>query len=138
MSDKVIYHYTVAKDVSMVDAEQSLQLAILAAACLYGEPAVRLDAAYSMDKDLGIFVVDASTDPGRSICLIFTGFLAREFGDDTFCVRLLGSKQPNTGSQPSASATNRGQRTHVASPVSVADNRDQEQCGTRVASVSEC
>ena len=39
-------------------------------------------------------VVDAATDVGRSIARIFTGFLSREFGEETFKVERVGDAHP--------------------------------------------
>ncbi|NQT19508.1 MAG: hypothetical protein HQ592_07375 [Planctomycetes bacterium] len=68
------------------DIEETLQLAVLAAECLHGEARVRLDTSYSIDKDKHVYVVDASSDVGRDILRIFTGFATREFGEHAFSV----------------------------------------------------
>ena len=83
---KDVYRYSFEKDVPLQDVEESLLLAVLAAECLHGESRVRLDAGYYLDKQTRACVVDASTDVGRDICRIFTGFLSREFGEDSFRV----------------------------------------------------
>jgi len=80
----------------MQDVEESLLLAVLAAECLYGEARVRLDAGYSISERKRALVVDASTDIGRSINRIFTGFVTREFGEDAFKVeRIAGAAKPS-------------------------------------------
>lgn len=95
-----IYRYTFDESVSMSDAESTLQLAILAAESLLGESIVRLDAAYSIDEQRRVCVVDASTEVGRSICRIFTGYLTREFGDHAFQVRPVQGRKPNPVAVP--------------------------------------
>lgn len=95
-----IYRYTFDQSVSMSDAESTLQLAILAAESLLGESIVRLDAAYSIDEQRRVFVVDAGTEVGRSICRIFTGYLTREFGDHAFQVRPVQGRKPNPVAVP--------------------------------------
>lgn len=95
-----IYRYTFDESVSMSDAESTLQLAILAAESLLGESIVRLDAAYSIDEQRRVCVVDASTEVGRSICRIFTGYLTREFGDHAFQVRPVQGRKPNAVAVP--------------------------------------
>jgi len=81
-----VYRYVFVDGVPIDDAEESLLLAVLAVECLHGESRVRLDAGYFFDKAKRACVVDASTDVGRDICRIFTGFLSREFGEDSFRV----------------------------------------------------
>lgn len=95
-----IYRYTFDESVSMSDAESTLQLAILAAESLLGESIVRLDAAYSIDEQRRVCVVDASTEVGRSICRIFTGYLTREFGDHAFQVRPVQGRKPHAVAVP--------------------------------------
>jgi hypothetical protein len=82
-----VYRYVLDESVPMNEAEATLQLAILAAESLFGESTVRLNAAYTIDEQRRVCVVDAGNEVGRSICQIFTGYLAREFGADTFTVR---------------------------------------------------
>ncbi len=95
-----IYRFEFNEAVSMRDAEATLQLGILAAESLLGESTVRLDAAYSIDEQRRVCVVDASTDVGRSICRIFTGYLTREFGDHAFQVRPVQSRKLNAVTVP--------------------------------------
>jgi len=84
-----IYRYRFEKDVPMKEARGSLLLAILAAECLHGESRVRLDADYCFGPVRRTCVVDASTEVGRDICRIFTGFAIKEFGEDAFKVERL-------------------------------------------------
>ena len=83
---KDVYRYVFDEGVPVEDAEESLLLAVLATECLHGESRVRLDAGYFFDKVKRACVVDATTDVGRDICRIFTGFVSREFGEDSFRV----------------------------------------------------
>ena len=82
-----IYRYVFEGSVPMDEAEATLHLAILAAESLFGVSTVRMDAAYSIDEQRRVCVVDASNDVGRCICQVFTGYLAREFGESAFHVR---------------------------------------------------
>jgi hypothetical protein len=81
-----VYRYSFAAIVQMDDVEASLVLAILAAESLHGEDQVRLDAAHFLDREGCACVIDAATDVGRDINRLFTGFLRREFGGDSFAV----------------------------------------------------
>jgi len=84
--DHGTYRYSIDATVSPQDVEESLLLAVLAAECLHGRARVQLDGAFRLDKTSGICVVDASTEVGRDIARVFTGFLSREFGEHAFKV----------------------------------------------------
>jgi hypothetical protein len=83
---KDIYRYTFQADASLEDVEASLLLAILATESLHGEAQVRLDAGHYFDPDRRACVIDAGTAVGKDVNRLFTGFLRREFGDDSFQV----------------------------------------------------
>jgi len=82
-----IYRFDFDGSVSMTDAETTLHLAVLGAEGLFGETAVRMDGAYSIDEERRCCVIDARNEIGRSICQLFTGYLTKEFGGDAFRVR---------------------------------------------------
>jgi len=86
-----IYRYQFNKGVPMLDVEESLHLAILAAECLHGEARVRLDAGYSISEEKRALVVDAGTQVGQDVVRIFTGFTMKEFGEDAFQVERVTS-----------------------------------------------
>lgn len=96
---KEIYRYQFGDAVSSRDIEETLLLAVLAAECLHGQSRVRLDAAYCLDEDHRACVVDASTDVGRDISRVFTGFAIREFGEDAFQVKRVNPDALRAGSQ---------------------------------------
>ena len=83
------YRYRFKEDVDLRDVEDTLLLALLAAEGIYGQPRVRMDAAYTVDKPLRVVVVDASTDVGQDVAGIYTSFIIKEFGPDAFRVRRL-------------------------------------------------
>jgi hypothetical protein len=82
-----IHRYSFGSAIDFEDVEASLLLAIFAAESLYGESQVRLDAAHAVDADQRVCVIDASTQVGRDINRLFTGFVLREFGPDSFRVQ---------------------------------------------------
>jgi len=88
---KDIVRYTFSQSVSMREAEETLLLAVLAVESLFGESTVRLDASFSIDSSRRACVIDASTDVGRAICRVFTGFVSREFGSDAFKIHRVDS-----------------------------------------------
>ena len=82
-----LYRYTFDPSLSLGDVEASLFLALLAAESLHGRSQVRLDASFTLSRKKRSCVVDGTTEVGRSITRIFTGFLTREFGEETFRVK---------------------------------------------------
>ena len=86
-----IYRYNFDSKVPIRDVEESLLLAVLAAESLHGRALVRLDASFSLDPKKRACVVDAATEVGQAIARIFTGFLGREFGEESFKVERMGN-----------------------------------------------
>ena len=84
--NREIHRYAFQAAVPAEEVENTLLLAVLAAEGLHGQSRVRLDATYYFDADKHACVIDASTDVGRDICRIFTGFALREFGEGAFDV----------------------------------------------------
>lgn len=81
-----VYCFTFTPGPKIADIEVTLELAILAAACLHGSPAVRVHAGYAQDRRARSFVLDGSTAAGRDVILLFAGFCVNEFGSDSFTV----------------------------------------------------
>jgi hypothetical protein len=71
----------------MLDVEETLLLAVMAAESLHGQSKVRMDAAYQMVTEKRACVIDGTTPVGRDICRIFAGYAIKEFGEDSFKVR---------------------------------------------------
>ena len=79
--------FTFEPDVSMESVEESVLLSVLAAEGLHGAGQVRLDAAYHVNPRKRACVIDVGSDVGRDVARVLTGFLIREFGEDSFDVR---------------------------------------------------
>jgi len=92
-----IYRYRVDRKVPPRDVEESLLLAVLAAEGLHGAARAEMDAACRIDKDTGHCVIDATTEVGRDIARIFTGFLIHEFGREAFDIDALESDKSGLG-----------------------------------------
>ena len=82
-----IYRYSFAPAVAADEIEATLVLAIVATESLHGTSQVRLDAAHAFDAQERVCVIDARTGVGRDLNRLFTGFVAREFGESAFEVR---------------------------------------------------
>jgi hypothetical protein len=89
--ERGVYRFAFDKAINMREAEETLLLAVLAVESLFGESTVRLDASFSVDSSHRACVIDASTDVGRAICRVFTGFVSREFGGDAFQIHRVDS-----------------------------------------------
>ena len=87
-----IYRFTFGASVPLDEAEDTLQLAIIAAEALHGQPQVRMDASYFMDLASRSCALNANSPVGRDVCRIFTGFLTHEFGATAFSVRRTPAK----------------------------------------------
>lgn len=93
-----VFRFSFDEDVNLIEAEATLQLAILAAEGLLGESRVRMEFSYHLDAPRAALLVDGSTASGDAIVRIYTAFLSREFGSDRFAVRRMPS--PATASVP--------------------------------------
>ncbi len=89
------YRFELEKGVDQEEAERTLQLAILGAEGLYGPARVRLDAWYRREPARRALVVDATTEVGAAVVRIFTSYLTREFGEESFSVRRLPDPAPS-------------------------------------------
>ena len=76
--------FTFKPDISLVEAEMSLHLAMFAIEGLIGRARVRLDAKYHLDEPNRAITIDAHRPVGRMIARVFTALLLREFGEDAF------------------------------------------------------
>jgi hypothetical protein len=98
---KETYRYTFEPSARMQDVEEALLLAVLAVESLHGQSRVRMDAAYCLNAEKRVCVIDATSQVGRDICRIFTGFAIREFGEHAFSVRRAdGAPQTETQEVP--------------------------------------
>ncbi len=85
------YHYTIDEAVPIKEVELSLMLAVLATECIHGHSQVRLDASFSLDPKNRSCRIDATSEVGQTIARIFTGFLTKEFGEQSFNVARIGN-----------------------------------------------
>jgi len=86
-----VFRFAFQEDVSLVDAEMSLHLAIYAVEGLFGVARVRLEVSYHVDEPRRVIVVDASSEVGEALVRVFANLLLREFGDDSFRVERVDS-----------------------------------------------
>jgi hypothetical protein len=68
--------------VAMDEVQATLELARLAVEALYGPEHLELDGSWDMDLAARTVAIDTSTSIGRTLAIIFLGFVKREFGSD--------------------------------------------------------
>lgn len=81
--------------------ETQLALAIVATECTFGQPRVRINAAYCVSpasdtadgKTKPKVAIDVSTEVGEHIAQVFTGLMIRQLGEDEFTVDRIRSKE---------------------------------------------
>lgn len=83
---RTVYRYDFEPECPMDEIEATLVLAIKATECLHGEERARLEIAHYLSRERMKCVIDASTQVGRHLNLLFSGFVRREFGPDAFSV----------------------------------------------------
>ncbi len=81
-----VYRYRFVDQVPIEEIEDTLVLALLAVEGLHGEAQARLDAAHHFDRQGRACVIDAGSPVGVDFNRLFTQFLRREFGPDSFQV----------------------------------------------------
>lgn len=86
-----VFRFSISPDVSLDEAEMTLQLATFAAEGLFGTARVRLDFGYHLDPNRHAILVDGTKEAGAAVVKVFAGLLLREFGEDAFRVERIGS-----------------------------------------------
>lgn len=85
------YRYQFREGVDGRDVEDTLLLALLAAEGVFGEARVRMDGAWSTDREARTVTVDAATPVGQIVSAVFTVFAGKEFGRNAFSIRRLAA-----------------------------------------------
>ena len=81
------YRYAFKRHVDIDDVQDTLTLAIIGAENLHGRSRVRMDGWWRLDRQRRTCTIDASTEVGQDIARLFTGYLAKEFGETSFSVK---------------------------------------------------
>lgn len=88
-----IYRYLFPPAIPLEEVEGTIVLAAWGVEALHGETQARLDAGHLLDRAARTCVVDAGTPAGRDFNRLFAGYLAREFGADSFRVERPGVRR---------------------------------------------
>jgi hypothetical protein len=80
------YRFTFPEAIDLDEVEATLVLSLMAAESLLGPTAVRLDAPHYLDRDQRACCFEAPGEAGRTLALLFYGFLLREFEPHDFRV----------------------------------------------------
>lgn len=87
-TDKSAIHtYQFRRHLDLDEIQDTLTLSILGAENLHGRSRVRLDGWWRLDRQRRKCEIDTSTEVGQVIARLFTGYLSKEFGENSFTVR---------------------------------------------------
>ena len=81
------FRYQFNESMDMDEVEAAFVLAIFATESIHGESDTRLHAEHTLDLKKRTCAVDGNTSVGRDLNRLFTGFLRREFGENSFTVQ---------------------------------------------------
>lgn len=81
-----IYRYEFDDGIPASDIESSLAMAIVSVEALHGESETLMDVQHLFDPEQRQCVIRADTPAGRDLARLFTGYLQREFGPESFRV----------------------------------------------------
>ena len=82
--------YGLKRHVCLDTVQDCLTIAVLGVEKSYGRSRVKAEGSWHLDRQRRTCTIDASTQVGQDIAQLFTGYLAREFGETAF--QLLRSK----------------------------------------------
>ncbi|MFH2000497.1 MAG: hypothetical protein ABIK28_12500 [Planctomycetota bacterium] len=81
-----MYLFTFNSNLSMDDVRETLLLSAVAAESYYGNSKVKMDFSYSVSNEKPTCLIDAESEVGQHVARVFTGFLANQYGEDSFRV----------------------------------------------------
>ena len=81
------YHFQFKPTVPFEEIDGNLMLFTLAAECIHGRTKVRLEARFEASRKDNTCWIDASTEVGEHIALMFSGIMAYLFGERSFKVQ---------------------------------------------------
>jgi hypothetical protein len=81
-----VFRFTFGQGVSWEDIQATLLLALWGSESLHGESLVALTAPHHLDETQRTCTIDATTLVGATVHRLFRGYLAREFGENSFQV----------------------------------------------------
>jgi hypothetical protein len=84
-------HLSFRPSVEMAHVSDTLELARLATESLHGPERVQLDARWEMDDADRSVAIDSTSEVGRTLAIVFLGFVKREFGSGAVHVVRMGS-----------------------------------------------
>jgi hypothetical protein len=85
--------FSFTRDINMAEVKDTLQLSRMATESLYGFSRVDLDAVCCLCPRRRTVSIDGSTDVGKTLLLIFHGFVRREFATSSVKVTSGPSKR---------------------------------------------
>lgn len=83
MNEKVLI-FKFDASIPMQDLADTFNLSRIAVESLYGAVKAKIETRYHINQRAGTFALDISTDCGRDLAKIFTGFAQKEYGARAF------------------------------------------------------
>ena len=83
-------HLSFRHSVSMSQVSDTFELARLATESLHGPERVELDARWEVDGSTRFVAIDSTTEVGRTLAIVFLGYVKREFGSDAVQIVRMG------------------------------------------------
>lgn len=84
---KDVRRFEFTNEISLAEAELTLDLARFSAEGLVGPARVRLDVVHRLDDEGHAIVVEGEGEAFETVVRVFTGLLNREFGESAFRIR---------------------------------------------------
>ena len=94
-----VYRFAFPNLPSLLMAQMTLQLAMVAAEGLFGKTVVCMDVSYYVHAPRNVILIDATTAVGASLVRIYTALLIDELGEDAFTVRRVESANQTASNQ---------------------------------------
>ena len=91
-----IHKYSFNESIPVQELEDTFMLALIAVEILHGRYRVQEECKILMDKSNRTYVIDASTDAGNDLNLLFNGFAIKEYGEHSVKVERLVCKNKAT------------------------------------------
>ena len=77
-----VMHLMIDPSVPFDDAKDTLRLAQIAVQSIYGDQRAEFEAPVASDPVSRLFIVDVRQKAGRTLALVFAGYLRCEFGPE--------------------------------------------------------
>jgi len=85
------YTFVIGVGVDLNEVNATMRLSLIAAEGVHGEARIRTEVAYTIEPLQSALRLSGDVPAVETVAQIFTSFLTREFGAESFCVRRMTS-----------------------------------------------